>query len=139
MSDLIARALVGHVHAAAGRPDEAERTLRPLLPELRRRAHADTTDIRFPQELVEVQLAMGLAKTARAKRAARPASEAHWRDARAWLLAARSEAGLLTARSGPWMLSREDLDAIAKGLEDCDRALGAVASEQASQTELRSE
>jgi hypothetical protein len=119
VSDLIGQALLGHVHAASGHPLEAERVLGPLLPELEKRADADTTDVRFPRELVEVQLGLGKAAITVAK-----GGHGDWSRARAWLLAAKREADALLARDGPWMLSREELGSIAKGLEECRPHLG---------------
>ena len=122
VSDLIGQTLLGHVHAASGSVLEARRILSPLVPELERRARADTTDVRFPRQLVEAQLALGETEIAMAKSG--PGRGMHWSRARASLLAAKREADALLAREGPWMLSREELDAIAKGLAECRKPLG---------------
>ena len=123
MSALIARTFLAHVHAAAGHADRAEEMGKAVLPELARRAKADTTDTRFPQELVEAKLTMGLAEMARARQAGSGAA-AHWESARAWLEDARRDREALAARSGAWSFSREESESIERGLAECGGKLG---------------
>ncbi|HEU4724496.1 MAG TPA: serine/threonine-protein kinase, partial [Candidatus Eisenbacteria bacterium] len=137
VSHAISRTLVGHALAANGRFDEAEATLRPLIPELERYARADTTDTRFPQELIEARLAMGIVEAGRAKRsagaaggaggAAHPAVGAaadHWRRAEAWFEGAQSEHRRLIAKEPTANISQDELAIIASGLAECRKALG---------------
>jgi non-specific serine/threonine protein kinase/serine/threonine-protein kinase len=124
VSHLIARAFEGHALAAAGRTAPAERTLREVMPHAERLARADTTDVRFPQLMVEARLGMGLVEVARAKGSNGAAADTHWRRARDWLRAARREHQRIAAREGSWSLSREESESIVAALDDCERALG---------------
>lgn len=125
VSDLIARTFLGHARAAAGQADRAEAILAAVIPDLERRARADTTDVRFPQALVEARLGMGLADMVRAKAASGPEAAERRRRARAWLLAAERERETLEARVGPWSLSREESEMIARAMAECDGASAA--------------
>jgi non-specific serine/threonine protein kinase/serine/threonine-protein kinase len=124
VSDLIARTFEGHALASAGRADQAERELLDVIPKHERLARADTTDVRFPQELIEARFGMGLVEISRAKSAAGTASTSHWRRARDWLVAARDDCARLTARDGPYELSREESESIDAALAECDEVLG---------------
>ena len=124
VSHAIGRTLVGHALAATGRLDQAESTLRPLISELERYARADTTDTRFPQELIEARLAMGLVESGRAKRASGSAAAAYWKRAEEWFGGARHEHERLVARDPTVTFSRDLLDAIAAGLGETRLALG---------------
>jgi len=125
VSDLIARSFQGSVLAAAGQLDRAESELKDVLPRLERLAKADTTDVRFPQQLVEVQYGMGLVEMARAKAASGTVAAAHWKRAREWLLGARRDADRLLAKgSYSWMLGREQSEVIDSALAECEGALG---------------
>ncbi|HEY7728505.1 MAG TPA: hypothetical protein VID50_08625, partial [Candidatus Eisenbacteria bacterium] len=122
VSDLIARTFLGHARAAAGEPDRAERELTALLSDLERRARADTTDVRFGQEMVEAKLGLGLVEMARADRSSGPTADDHRRRALRWLSSARRDAERLLARAGPWVLSREEMESIAKAAAACGGA-----------------
>lgn len=124
VSHAIGRTLVGHALAATGRLDQAESTLRPLIAELERYARADTTDTRFPQELIEAWLAMGLVESGRAKRATGAVAAAHWKRAEEWFGGARREHERLIAREPTVAFPRDLLDVIAAGLGESRHALG---------------
>jgi hypothetical protein len=123
VSGLISRTFEGHVRAAAGQPERAEAMLRSLMPQLERLAKADTTDVRFPQQLIEAKFGMALVEIARASAAAGAASATHWRLAREWLQGARRDLDRLHARVGPWTLSREESQAIDRAIARCEEAL----------------
>ncbi|HEU4334435.1 MAG TPA: serine/threonine-protein kinase [Candidatus Eisenbacteria bacterium] len=126
VSDLIGRTFLGHALAAAGEPDAAERELNALLPALERRARADTTDVRFPQELIEARLGLGIAALDRAKRSSGAAAAEPASRARELLERARRDLERQSAAVGPWMASREMSAAIAKRLAECDARLAAA-------------
>jgi hypothetical protein len=114
-------AAVGHVHAVAGNVAAAQDLLAGVVPELVRRARADTTDVRFAQELIEAKLAMGLVEMERAKKTAGPAAAAaSWQRAREWFLGARRDRDRLVAQAGPWSFSREETETIVNALSECD-------------------
>ena len=127
VSDLIGRVFMGHAHAAAGHAERAEGILRAAMPALEKRARADTTDVRFPQGLVELRLGMGLTEIARARRASGSMALSHWERARDWLRAARRDRDALVGRTGPWSFSREESASLEKALAECDRGRGAPA------------
>ncbi|HSQ59357.1 MAG TPA: serine/threonine-protein kinase [Acidobacteriota bacterium] len=128
VSDLIARTFLGHALAAAGDADRAERELNAAIPLLERYARADTTDVRFPQELIEAKLGLGLAELSRARKRSGPEAEARRRRAREWLEAARLDQERLLSAGAPWMLAREQSEAIARALAACDGAAARAAT-----------
>lgn len=125
VSDLIARTFLAHVHAAAGDVVPAQDLLAGVIPELVRRARADTTDVRFSQELIEAKLAMGLVEMERAKKIAGPAAAASWQRAREWFLGARRDRDRLVAQTGSWTFSREETETIGRALAECELQAGA--------------
>ena len=126
VSHMISRTFLGHALAASGKLDQAESALRTVMPELERLARADTSDTRFPADLIEANLSMGLVEMARAKQTAGSAAAAlaHWRRARNWLLDAQRGYERLFARQGIWTHSREESEAITAALAECRKALG---------------
>lgn len=128
VSHLIARTFEGYANAAAGNVERAARELAHVLPDLERLARADTTDVRFPQELVEARLGMGLVEVGRAKAASGAAAIPHWRNARVWLTDARRGYEAIVAKEGAWELSAEESASIDTALEACDVALGTAAA-----------
>jgi non-specific serine/threonine protein kinase/serine/threonine-protein kinase len=120
VSDLIGRTFLGHALAAAGERDAAERELNSVLPALERRMRADTTDVRFPQELIEARLGLGIVALGHAKRSPGSTAAGHAGRARDLLERARLDLDRRATAAGPWMLSREMSDAIAKRLAECD-------------------
>ncbi len=125
VSYLIARTFEGHALAAAGRTDEAQRELLDVIPKLERYGLADTTDVRFSENLIEARLGMGLVEMARAKSASGAGAAMHWQRAREWLVHARDDAARLVSREGPWELSLEEAKSISAALAECDRAIEA--------------
>ena len=126
VSHAISRTFLGHALAASGKFDQAESVLRAVMPELERLARADTSDTRFPADLIEANLSMGLVEMGRAKQATGSAAtaSAHWRRSRDWLLDAQGGYERLLARQGIWTHSREESEAIAAALAECRKALG---------------
>jgi len=120
VSDLIARTFAGHARASAGQSGTAEQILTAVIPELERRARADTTDVRFSQALVEARLGMGLAEIWRVRSASGPEASRRRDRARAWLLAADRERAALAARAGPRSFSREESEMLVKAIAECD-------------------
>lgn len=122
VSDAIGRSLLGHALAANGHFDQAESMLRTLIPELERYGRADTTDTRFPQELIEARLSMGLVEAGRAKLAASGAA-GHWKRAEEWFEGAEREHARLIAKDPTANTAREELGIISAGLAECRKML----------------
>ncbi len=123
VSHLIARTFEGHALTAVGQLDKAEAILRVVMPDLERLARADTTDVRFPETIIEAKLSMGLVESARAKRATGAAATTSWRRAEEWLAGAERDHDRLVARDTNWKFSGEELESINAALAEARRAL----------------